>query len=448
MPAVAPLASDSPGELDGDLPGDQPELNSALSADLTELNGARSLEQMEMNRATSTNRSDLGHTRFTDWSRKDGAPSADQSCPVGCSPERALLWLLRLTGQADGFSCAVQLYAVLLYVVTTGVDIFIVVLLGRLGVQALSSGQKFLEAAFRSYFFGALSAISWVPLTCTAVCGRSRYTRLLSDVQTLLKEEAQVMGERTTDKRLRTTTHLLVAAAAVLVSSYVLLFLQAKEYVIDLCTFHAPMSCLFSIMYYLSLGLIFVSLYMIPIKFLYITMLLSGGFEAVDAELRALARDGKLKDWTRLAQLRGLQDRLSTTFSRLVTDMTPELIPVTICGVAFLISTFLALLFASQNYSDMLQTMLSAVLMIAVPCEAGQRVLDLVTATRGSLLRLRWETPRVGQEVSMFQETVRRDLEHLGDLGYYRLQRSTMVSITSTVITYTVIFVQFRMSGI
>ena len=98
MPAVVPLACVSPGELNGNLPGDQPELGCALSTDLTELNRARSMEQMELNLAR--NRSDLGRTLLTDWSRQDGAPSPDRSDPVACSSagERALPWLLVTRG--------------------------------------------------------------------------------------------------------------------------------------------------------------------------------------------------------------------------------------------------------------------------------------------------------------------------------------------------------------
>ena len=46
-------------------------------------------------------------------------------------------------------------------------------------------------------------------------------------------------------------------------------------------------------------------------------------------------------------------------------------------------------------------------------------------------------------ELGLFRETVSRDLDTLGDLGMVRLQRSTVLSIATTILTYIIILLQF-----
>ena len=366
--------------------------------------------------------------------------------------DRGLLWLLRLTGQTGGAGLPARLYAIILYILLTVTSGITVVNLTTLGVTALRSGQSFLEAAFGSYFFGSVQALMVAPLTSTLVCGRRRYAALLSDVQTLLEETAQTIEGQTIYTLLRRRSSVLAGTMAVSVLVVVVLqALTTKSELTKPCG-DSTLACFIAAWSYVVVWVaLIMSQQLIPVKFLYMTLLLSGGLGAVDAELRSLAGDGDLKDWARLVRLRGLHDRLSTAFSRLVTDMTPELISTIVSGITSLVMSFLTLFLSATVdtpflYLGMVYYMLLAAVLIGMPCEAGQHVLDLAAATRGSLLRLHWETSRVGQEVGMFQEAVRRDLEHLGDLGYYRLQRSTMVSIMSTIITYIVIFVQFKMS--
>ena len=382
-------------------------------------------------------RSGLGRSEPAAW------PSAADRC---------LLWLLRLTGQTGGSSWPARLYAATLYTMLVVANGYIVVRMAGIGGASLARGEKFLDVAFKTFFFGTMQALSLAPLTSTVLCGRRRYAVLFSEVQTLLEEMSRSTDIKVNYKSLTRKVYILLVAKITLAAVIpLLLFALLKTALYAVCAI-SPLACVKLIAFYISMIASQVSFFMVPIKFLYITLLLGGGFRAVDAELQSLARDGDLKDWARLARLRGLQDRLSTAFSRLVTDMTPELIPSLSFGIAGLVISFLVV-FQSAKAGTLLSQLpllsnmlLAVVLLIVVPCEAGQHMLDLVAAIRGSLLRLHWEAPRVGQEVSMLQEAVRRDLEHLGDLGYYRLQRSTIISIMSTIITYIIVFVQFSTS--
>ncbi|KAF0306571.1 hypothetical protein FJT64_021954 [Amphibalanus amphitrite] len=363
--------------------------------------------------------------------------------------DRALVALLRVAGQTGGPGWPARLYAALLYITVAAVSVMSVIYFLDIGFSYLRKGMTLLEAAFATFFFGCVQGLPLVPLTATVICGRRRYAALLPEVQQLAEELAQKMPNQPVRRWLRKKAALLLGATVVAFTMLTFLMLIIE---VDGNCWTLSFECLTRISLFLIVSITMVALLSIPIKFRYVTLVVGVGFGAVDTELRSLARDGDLKDWNRLAQLRLLHDRLSGAFSRLVTDMTPELILSMMTGVISLVISFL-LGFQStvtgdlkSNYHSMLYTLLTAVLQIAVPCEAGQHVLDLAAATRCSLLKLRWEAARVGQEVSALQEAVRRDLDHLGDLGYYRLQRSTMVAIMSTIVTYIVIFVQFRMS--
>ena len=378
------------------------------------------------------------------------------AAPAGwpTTADRLLVGLLRLAAQSGSTRWSARLYAVLFYLPIVTVCVMSSQRLAQNGLAAYAGGQTLLQAAFASYFFGTLQALMVVPLLATVVCGRSRYWALLADVRSLMEEVARSVDVGRSYKSLARRIWLLLAAELlqfVLVAC--MAYMSMKATVDPACSYYNATVCFFVIASYAAIVLLQSSMFMIPAKFLYITLILGSGFQAVNTELQSLAGGGHLKDWSRLARLRSLQDRLSGTFSRLVTDMTPELIPAMVFGTISMVITFLVLFQSAQdgtltsNLPVVFYSVVGAVLLLAVPCETGQHVLDLAAATRDSLLRLRWDGIRVGQEVGMFLEAARRDLEHLGNLGYYRLQRSTMVAIISTVITYVIVFVQFSTSG-
>ncbi|KAF0311375.1 hypothetical protein FJT64_017772 [Amphibalanus amphitrite] len=83
---------------------------------------------------------------------------------------------------------------------------------------------------------------------------------------------------------------------------------------------------------------------------------------------------------------------------------------------------------------------------LVLPSEVVQWVLDTVGKTRNLLLKPQLQLPALQPELGLFRETVGRDLDTLGDLGLFRLQRSTVLSILATILTYVIVMLQFHIS--
>ncbi|KAF0295374.1 hypothetical protein FJT64_000620 [Amphibalanus amphitrite] len=121
-------------------------------------------------------------------------------------------------------------------------------------------------------------------------------------------------------------------------------------------------------------------------------------------------------------------------------------------GIVALISGFLGILSmiktgkGLEQASSIIFRMWGAVMTVVVPCETGQMLLDQVEQIRESLLELPPTDLATGQELGLFVEATRRDAERLGDISFYRLRRSTVLAITSAVITYIIVFMQFQMT--
>ncbi|KAF0308508.1 hypothetical protein FJT64_002143 [Amphibalanus amphitrite] len=84
---------------------------------------------------------------------------------------------------------------------------------------------------------------------------------------------------------------------------------------------------------------------------------------------------------------------------------------------------------------------------VAGPCETCQLLLGCLGRWRDVLLRLEWQRrPELRHELELLQRAVARDLDTVGDLGLYRLRRSTLLSILSTILTYVIVMAQFQLT--
>ena len=130
----------------------------------------------------------------------------------------------------------------------------------------------------------------------------------------------------------------------------------------------------------------------------------------------------------------------------------PELLACMLYGVIAQVSSFLLIFSTFKTHQGLKQTstillqLWGALMTVILPCEVGQMVLDQVSQTRTALLDLPSADLATNHEVALFLETTRRDLDDLGDLSVYRLRRSTVLAITSTVITYIIVFMQFQVT--
>ncbi|KAF0298824.1 hypothetical protein FJT64_003825 [Amphibalanus amphitrite] len=384
-------------------------------------------------------------------------PMEQSAAPSGwpSAADRALVALLRAGAQSGSSRWPARLYAVLLYTPLAAVTVVNVRQVVQIGVNALAAGQTLMQAAFSSYFFGTMQALMLPPLVASLLGGRSRYLALLDTVRAVMDELAGSVDVKASHQTLtRRVWILLTAQIMQILLIPCMLYLPFKASINAACS-HNAIACITMVGMSAMIAILQMCLFMIPTKFLYMTMVLGSGYSALNAELQSLAGGGELRHWGALARLRPLQDRLSGAFRRLVDDMAHELTLAMVTGVFNLVISLLVLFQAASSSALLLaqlpilfNVLVTAGLLIALPCEAGQQMLALAAATRDWLLRLRWESARVGQEVSALLEAARRDLEQLGDLGYYRLQRSTMVGVMSTIVTYVIVFVQFRTSGV
>ena len=83
---------------------------------------------------------------------------------------------------------------------------------------------------------------------------------------------------------------------------------------------------------------------------------------------------------------------------------------------------------------------------VMLPSEAIQRCLETTGDSRDLLLAAELRQPQLCQQLSLFREVIGRDLDTLGDLGMFRLQRSTTLSMTATILTYVIVMLQFMVT--
>ncbi|KAF0287381.1 hypothetical protein FJT64_014178 [Amphibalanus amphitrite] len=146
------------------------------------------------------------------------------------------------------------------------------------------------------------------------------------------------------------------------------------------------------------------------------------------------------------------QASICASFTQMTDGMTPELIACMFYGLIAQVSSFLLIVGIVQEGGGWEQTPMillrlwGAVVTVVVPCEVGQKMLNQVSAIRDWLLELPPADLATNQEVLLHLEATRRDLDRLGDLSLYRLRRSTVLAITSAVITYIIVFLQFQVS--
>ncbi|KAF0308036.1 hypothetical protein FJT64_020688 [Amphibalanus amphitrite] len=192
---------------------------------------------------------------------------------------------------------------------------------------------------------------------------------------------------------------------------------------------------------------------MIGLKMAFAAVQISAGLSAIGARLRAVADGERPATHSELHTLRTVQDDLSRAFARLTDVMCPELILFMLSGLLQLIALVMLTIgsvqsgTAGNHAASIVSYALGAAVAVALPCELSQLVLSAVGETRDLLLRPRWQRPELFQLLCLFRETVGRDLTALGDLGLFRLQRSTLLALAATVLTYVIVLFQFYITS-
>ena len=428
---------------------------------------------------------------------------------------RAIVLLLRLTGHwsRPGWR-ALLLPTALFIAITAGAALSTYEQFTR-GLRLLAAGTPLFPAMTQSAFLGVPVVLRWLALAATFAFGRRRYAELMSEVARLMDDMAELPGFAKEVKALRrrVVVVLMLFVGATAMTFYAMVW----GYAMEQCKMFG-VECIGHLVLVLGISLFAWCSLLIPLRFLFLSELLIGGFRTISVDLRSLPdlpsdrglrslpdlptdRGDRLPTkrtlerraaaglgaklhaeeqyelpteggsehvsapgpagsvphqllMTRLARLRGLYVHLSCCSDRLCLGMSSELVSSMLCGTITLVLTLFLMLPSSSQFDSVSATLMYAAMScieLNMPCEAGQRLLDAALDVRDALLKTPWisanhDLPHelgLRQEVSLFVQTVTRDADQLGDLGYLRLQRATLVSTLSTVLTYVIVCLQF-----
>ena len=366
---------------------------------------------------------------------------------------RGMLRLLRLCAVTGGGGRAERAYAAGLFAVTTAGVGFSTVFTFRLAVEHLAR-QSVVRVAAATGLFGLTYLLTWLPLAFCFACGRRRFDALLPAVWRALSRVSSMPGYGRPAARLRWETGGLLAVAVCLV---ICIAVATTYFSITTSMGQNPEMISMSSTILMLNGITFfvfvTSFHFIPLNYVFAGLHLTSGFRFIVEEFRpATAGDSRLSS-AAVDRLLSLQDELSGTFTALTSSMTPELVTAMVYGVVSNVSMWLLFVLSVQQgtlapYALMIALyVVGAGVTVAVPCEMTQRALAAVGESRDLLLAVERRQPALGQQLGLFRETVGRDLERLGDLGLFRLQRSSMLSVTATILTYVIVLVQFHGAG-
>lgn len=326
----------------------------------------------------------------------------------------------------------------------------------QLGRLQLSENQRFLDVMVDSYLFGTIFVLMWLTLTATFIRGRKKYSQVLKEIETVLLDMKALMQKLDAGCMTRLRRHLValfLLIAIVVVPFFVFCVLEAQGDRLTTDPLQKVMLNAGSMAY----NMLMLSFLMTPIKFIFAGFLISTGFQTCNALLRTVSdqRAGTLKEGSILRGLGLFRLRLTLCFDALTSAMLSELVLSMFYGVCLDVLVLLMLMgmFESGDI-DFMRVMFISMALLRVfitfvgPCETTQRLMILVGEGQDLLVHVQLQQPQLESEVAALMAVGQRALDTLGDLGLYRLSRSTFLAINSTVITYLIVMQQFRVSGL
>ena len=358
---------------------------------------------------------------------------------------RAFVSLLRLTGLSGSASWSARLWSAALYGLQTAMTFHLLRQSLEAFAQLRNAGTPFFGALTSSNFVAIPNVVEWAALTASFVWGRRHYGTLLSQVHAILADIDKL--PRLTEKR--KPSHYAGEYVWAFISATVVMFSVTNGVTVaSVCREGSTQDCVFALCHFVAFGYIYIALQLVAIKFIFAGLMLNSGFIAVNEELEAFVTNGC--EEVRLRQIGQLQKQLSDVFIRLTSSMTAELVFTVAYGI--LVEIVICLLLVNLSTLDVARLLrllmfLSAAFVAMVgPCETCQLLLKRLGHSRDLLLQLEWQQPQLAEPTQLMQKLVARDLETFGDLSFFFLRRSTLSGITTTVLTYIIVMVQFQMS--
>ena len=365
---------------------------------------------------------------------------------------RAFVRLLNIIGLSAGQGWGSLISAIIVFAIHTTTSCYSI----QRDISAFreyrNDEEPFFRAVFLSGFLGIPNIVTYIGLLLAFTIGRRRYARLLCRVRDILNDLDDLPEVTRTGRSPNRTGEYMWAMSVTLI----VVFYATKIHTgLVMCggtsaSFNTTtLSCAEWLGIVIAGGFVNLSLGLIAVKFMFAGLLLTYCLRIVNFELKAIVETILPSHSADLRRVGRFQLRLSEAMSRLCSDMAPELIAVMAVGVLAETSLVVLLLSTPPGVGWLLRLLrylpLLAVSLVG-PCETCQRLLTQLGRGRDLLLQLEWQRPELSPEVGLLLKTVERDLETVGDVGLYRLRRSTLLSIFSTIVTYIIVMAQFRMS--
>ncbi|KAF0303092.1 hypothetical protein FJT64_024909 [Amphibalanus amphitrite] len=360
-------------------------------------------------------------------------------------PSRAFVTLLRVTGLCALPGWPGHLWSGLLYALQTGLTYRLLRLSLLVFTSLRTAGTPLFQALFKSRYVAAPNLLQWLALTVGFLWGRRRYDAVLHDIFSALTDIEKLTTVAGKCKRAHRAGEYMWAAVLLLTTTYAI---QGGLSAAPVCREKSALLCAYKLGETVLYGYNFLALELLVMKFAFVGLLVNSGFSDINRELEALASSG-CED-AHLHGLGRLQRRLSDIFTRLTSDMTSELVLVMSYGILVeIVLALTAINLPSLEAGSLMRLLLplsAALVALAGLCETCQLLLSRLGDCRDLLLQLEWQHPRLAGPCQLLLRSVSRDLETLGDLGLFSARRSTMLSVTSTIVTYIIVMAQFQHS--
>ncbi|KAF0295540.1 hypothetical protein FJT64_006952 [Amphibalanus amphitrite] len=185
------------------------------------------------------------------------------------------------------------------------------------------------------------------------------------------------------------------------------------------------------------------------VKFVLASLYVESGLQEINTLLTAMVEGHYQPDPAAVCDVISLHGELSRTFGLLTKVMSAELVLVMASGTIACVTILLTVVssvtmgaFGDMALMVALYLMMASVTMV-LPSEAVHRCLEAAGEARELLLAAELRQPRLSLQLGLLRESVSRDLDTLGELGLFRLRRSTVLSIGATILTNAIIMLQF-----
>ncbi|KAF0289454.1 hypothetical protein FJT64_001280 [Amphibalanus amphitrite] len=379
-----------------------------------------------------------------------GPPQRDSALTAA---SRSFVVLLRVTGLSSGPGWTYALFGAVLFTLQTAYNFYIIIGAVREFLELRSAGEPLLRAVIATGFVGMVLLTFWLTITVCLVGGGRRYGVALDRISDVLRDVRDTPELARPLQKPGRTGECAWALTVVLAALHVGWEIGKIQ---QQCSESAA-RCGEWLLNDAPFIYVWLFVQMVAVKFMFAGHLIATGLGSVTAAAEATLGDGGTVDAARLRRLGGLQRRLADAFSGLTAAMTAELTAVTLNGVLSQIIVALSVTqvgaVGQRAVSVLYRYIPMAAMTLAGPCETCQLLLGRLGRWRDLLLRLEWQQPQqsappAATELALLHRSAARDLDSAGELGLFRLRRSALLGILSTILTYVIVVVQFQLSEI